>query len=444
MTHIPLSRSYLDTAWPIAVFHVMNKPGGAACNMACEYCFYKHNQGRADIGYRRADIEEGGGAESTGKAESEERNAETADGIVSDELLERFISEYLRSQDNPTVFFTWQGGEPTVVGLDFYRRVIAFQQKHARPGGPKIANSFQTNGLLLDEEWCEFLAEHKFLVGLSIDGPADIHDAYRKMRGGGGTFARVRAAADCLKKHGVSFNTLTTITPANAGRAREVYEFLTGEIGATTLQIQPCAERKDFREVAPGKWPGDTLLTPGSPQTRPGHPESIMTDWSISAEQWGRFLCELFDCWWKDGRERVHISWFDSWASQWAGGTATMCVTSPICGRALSMESDGRVFSCDHYVHAEYCVGTAGRETSLSAMVRSQRQRDFGEGKSKSLPGYCRRCPFLFACYGECPKRRFLLTPDGEGGLNYLCGGFRTFFDYAGARLAEEGRRLGR
>ena len=221
MTHIPLSRSYLDTAWPIAVFHVMNKPGGATCNMACEYCFYRHNQGRAV---------------------SEERDAGTADGIVSDELLERFISEYLRSQDNPTVFFTWQGGEPTVVGLDFYRRVIAFQQKHARPGGPKIANSFQTNGLLLDDQWCGFLAEHKFLVRLSIDGPADIHDAYRKMRGGGGTFARVRAAAECLKKHGVSFNTLTTVTPVNAGRAREVYEFLTGECPKRRFLLTPEGE----------------------------------------------------------------------------------------------------------------------------------------------------------------------------------------------------------
>ncbi len=264
MTRIALSRSYTHTAWPVAVFHVMNKPGGPACNMACEYCFYKHHQEERHEGTEAA------------------RHEGSAGSTTSDGLLERFIAEYLQSQDNPTVFFTWQGGEPTLVGLGFYRKAIALQQKHARPGGPKIANSFQTNGLLLDDQWCQFLAENQFLVGLSIDGPADIHDSYRRMRTGAPTFARVRAAADCLTKHNVSFNTLTTVTPANAARAADVYDFLTTEIGATTLQIQPCAERKDFREVPPGHWSLNTLLAPGSPQTQPGHPDSLMTDWCIS------------------------------------------------------------------------------------------------------------------------------------------------------------------
>jgi uncharacterized protein len=381
--------------------------------MACEYCFYRHNQGR-----------EGGGA-----------------GVVSGELLERFIAQYIQAQDNPTVFFAWQGGEPTLVGLDFYRTVVALQQKHARKG-IGIANSFQTNGLLLDEGWCAFLAEHRFQVGISIDGPADIHDTYRRTRDGAPTFEPIRKAVDLLHKHKVRFDTLTTITPCNVHRMAEVYDFLTRELGSTTLQFQPCVERRDFESVAPGYWPAETVLPVGDPRTLPRRPDSILTDWSISAQEWGQFLCDLFDRWWQRDRETIVINWIHSWASQFAGGTAMMCICSPICGRAVSMEKDGRVYSCDHFVYPEYCLGQVSEGTSLSDLVRSARQRRFGEAKFLSLPAYCKRCPFLSVCYGECPKRRFLKTPDGEPGLNYLCPAYRVFFDHAGPRLAEFGRRF--
>jgi len=318
------------------------------------------------------------------------------------------------AQINPTVFFTWQGGEPTLMGLDYYRKVLAIQARHARPQ-VKIANALQTNGLVLDDSWCAFLKENHFRVGLSIDGPADMHDAFRKTLGGEGTYGRVRTAVDRLVAHGVTFNTLTTISPANVDRVEELYDFLTAELKSTYLQFQPCVERKDFREVAPGYWDPSTCPPADSPRLAPGHPDSIMTDWSISARQWGNFLCRLFDRWWAKDRETVRTNWFDSWSSQFAGGLAHMCISSPVCGRALSMERDGQVYSCDHFVYPEYCVGDIN-ESSLTDMVRSARQRKFGEAKQTSLPQFCRKCPFLFACYGECPKRRFLRAPDGENG----------------------------
>lgn len=434
MTKIPLSRSYLHTAWPVAAFNVMSKPGGAGCNLSCEYCFYRHNQGKAES-HRQPGIDS-------------EQKAETA---ISDNLLEMFIADYIQSQDNPTVFFTWQGGEPTLAGLDFYRKVVAFQQKHARPG-VAIANALQTNGVLLDDQWCRFLKEHQWAVGISIDGPADVHDAYRRNRAGEGSFTRVRHAVDCLRNHQIPFDTLTTITPANVHRVSDLYDFLTGELGSKVLQFQPCVERNDYQIVAPGHWPTDTLLKVGDPRLNPTQSDSLLTQWSISAQQWGQFLCELFDLWWKRdyprGRDGVIVSWFHSWASQFAGGSALMCICSPICGRSVSMERDGSLYSCDHFVYPEYRLGTFGGSRdkeqgarSLSGLVRSTRQKQFGEAKSRNLPGYCRRCPFLFTCYGECPKRRFLLTPEGEPGLNYLCPAYRVFFDHAGSRLVAYGRR---
>ena len=414
----PMSPTRSQTPWPILAFNVMSKPGGPACNLSCEYCYYRHHQdGKA------------------AKPEPEGKN----NPAISEELLEQFIAQYIHSQDNPTVFFTWQGGEPTLVGLDFYRKVVALQQKHARPG-ITLANAFQTNGVLLDDTWCAFLAEHKFMVGLSIDGPEDIHDTFRRMRGGAPTYAKVRSAAACLHKHGVSFNTLSTITPVSVSQGREVYDFLTRELHATVLQFQPCVERKDFQNVAPGYWPADTIVPFNSPRLQPGHPDSLLTDWSITAQQWGQFLCELFDHWWSRDVGRVRINWFDSWASQFVGGPALMCISSPVCGRALSIEKDGGLYSCDHFVYPEYCIGKAGEGKTISDLVRSQRQKEFGEAKNKKLPGFCRRCPFLFACFGECPKRRFLKTPEGEAGLNVLCSGYRTFFNNAGKRLAEYGR----
>jgi len=362
---------------------------------------------------------------------------------MSDAPLEQFVAEYIAAQDNPTVFFAWQGGEPTLAGLDFYRRVIALQQKHARKG-VTISNALQTNGVLLDEQWCQFLKEHDWAVGISIDGPADIHDAYRRTRSGAGSYASVRQAIELLHKHNIHFDTLTTITPANVNRVEELYEFIMRELRPNVAQFQPCVERKDHTTVAPGHWPAETLLTVGDERLRPGHPDSIMTDWSISAEDWGNFLCQVFDLWWQRDRQGTPINWFHSWASQFAGGSALMCICSPICGRSVSMEKDGSVYSCDHFVYPEYKLGVADGKTgqTLSDLVRSQRQKQFGEAKSRNLPGYCKHCPFLQVCFGECPKRRFTKTPDGEPGLNYLCPGLRLFYHHAGSRLAEYGHQL--
>lgn len=401
-----------QAAWPILMFHVMSKPCGAACNFACEYCFYRHNQ----------------------------RKQEGECGVVADDLLEEFIRQNMQAQVNPTVFFSWQGGEPTLAGIDFYRKVLEIQKRHKRPD-IAIHNCITTNAYLLDAEWAAFLKENRFAVGVSLDGPADVHNANRRTAAGADTYARVREGIECLKAADVQFNAMTTITPANVGRAAEVYRFLTEEIGSSHLQFQPCAERRDFREVAPGHWDPKTCPKVGSREAHPGHPGSIMTDWSISAQQWGKFLCDYFDAWWSHGRETIRVSWFDSWASQFAGQPAHMCVTSGLCGRAVAMERDGKIYSCDHFVYPEYLLGDMN-VTPLADIVRTARQREFGEAKQTKLPAFCKRCPFLFACYGECPKRRFLRAPDGQIGLNYLCAGFRVFFDHAGSRLAQHGQRF--
>ena len=399
--------------WPILTFNMMSKPRGPACNMACGYCYYRH---KADLLHR-------------GEGE-----------VMADSLLERFIQQYMDAQINPVVIFSWQGGEPTLIGLDFYRRVLAIQAKYAR-SQVKILNSFGTNGLLLDDAWCEFLKANGFFVGLSIDGPMAMHDPFRRTTGGEPTQERVLAAARRLIAHEVPFNAMATITPANVQRPEELYDFLTVEIPVRRLQFQPCVERKDFRQVAPGFWDPSTCPVVGSPQAVPGNPDGVVTDWSISAEQWGSFLCRLFDRWWDKDRETVRINWFDSWSSQFVGMPAHMCISSPVCGRAVSMELDGKIYSCDHFVYPEYCIGDSS-EQSLSDIVRSVRQRDFAEAKQTKLPAFCRACSFLFACYGECPKRRFLRTPDGEMGLNYFCSSYRTFFRHAASRLAQYGQRF--
>jgi uncharacterized protein len=358
---------------------------------------------------------------------------------MEEDLLETSIREYIQAVDDYTVFFSWHGGEPTLAGLNFYRRAFELQKKYARKG-QRISNSFQTNGVLVDEAWCQLFLEGNCLVGISIDGNAEMNDAYRKTAKGRVTFPQVMRAVGLMKQFGVKFNPLATVTPANVNQPEALYSFLTQELGANVVQIQACAERKDFETVSPAKWDPQTLPIVGSDACKPGHPDSIMTEWSISGEAWGEFLCRFFDAWYPD-RDRVVVNLFDTWASQFAGGSALMCITSPVCGRALSMERDGRVFSCDRFVNDEYCIGNV-KEQPLNQIVRSKQQRAFGEAKSKSLPKYCRECEFLSVCYGECPKRRFLGTPDGEPGLNYLCPGFKQFFSHASTRLQEHGRQM--
>jgi uncharacterized protein len=346
--------------------------------------------------------------------------------LLLHEVLERYISQYIAGVTGPEVVFSWQGGEPTLPGLDFFRKVVALEKKHAKPF-QVIQNDLQTNGTLLDEEWGAFLKENRFLVGLSIDGPRQIHDKYRVTKGRKPTFEKVFAAAKLLKRHGVPFNTLTCVHRFNARKPLDVYRFLRNEVGATHMQFLPIVEYKGFERVAPQRWDQSALPKDGEPQARPGHPESIVTEWSVDPEDWGYFLCKVFDEWRNRDQGKIMVNQFETLVSQHLGLGSQICVYSEFCGRGVAVEHDGSVYACDHYVYPEYRIGNlkAGR---LADMVYSREQVKFGFAKKETLPQYCRQCPFLTDCWGECPKNRILRTPDGEPGLNYLCRGFKTFF----------------
>jgi uncharacterized protein len=380
----------------------MIKPIGAACNLDCKYCYYLSKQGLLD---------------------------QRCGSRIPDDLLDEFIRQYIEGQDGDQVVFSWQGGEPTLLGLDFFRRVVELEQKHKKPH-QRIENDLQTNGTLLTEEWCQFLKAHRFLVGLSIDGPRNLHDAYRVTAGGEPTFDKVFAAAKLLKKHGVKFNTLTVVNRLNVKRPLDVYRFLTREIGSTYVQFIPCVEPKDFRTTAPQHWDAADLPVIGTPAARPGSPDSIVTDWSVDADDYGVFLCKVFDQWYRKDLGRVLVDRFETAVVQWLGMPAQRCITNEFCGKGVAVEHDGSVYCCDHYVYPEYRLGII-RERPISEMVFSRRQMDFGFAKRDALPQYCRQCKYLFACWGECPKDRFIRTPDGQVGLNYLCSGLKQFFEHA-------------
>lgn len=374
-------------------FHLMAKPSGAACNLGCSYCFY---------------------------LEKEHLYPETRRTRMSPEVLERYVRDYIAAQPGPVVSFAWQGGEPTLMGVDFFREAVALQRRHAN--GKRIENAFQTNGVLLNDEWGEFLAANQFLVGISIDGPQALHDAYRVDKGGSPTWERVMAGLAVLKKHQVEFNTLTTLHRKNVTRPQEVYRFLR-EIGSGFLQFIPIVERAaPTQSRTPGLW-----LAPPPDHEEAAGLDAEVTPWSVRPFEFGRFLCAVFDEWIRRDVGSVFVQQFDAALANWVGQPAGICLFSRTCGRALAIEHNGDVFSCDHYVYPAYKLGNVG-ETPLAALVDSPRQVAFGEAKSSTLPRYCRECPVQFACHGECPKHRFLRTPDGEPGLNYLCAGYKKFF----------------
>lgn len=383
-------------------FHVMAKPAGSTCNLDCTYCFY----------LSKATLP---GGPRTGR--------------MSDELLERFIQQYIAGVTGTEVVFSWQGGEPTLMGLDFFRKVVALQQKYAHPF-QRIENDLQTNGTLLDEEWCEFLKDHRFLVGLSIDGPQAIHDRYRVTKGGQPTFDKVFRAAKLLKKHGVPFNTLTCVNRFNARQPLDVYRFLRRELDSTYLQFIPIVEYKGFEQTAPHRWDPARLPKDGDPEMRPGHPQSIVTDWSVDPDDWGYFLCKVFDEWHSRDVGKVLVNHFETLVSQHLGRGSQVCIYGEFCGKGVALENDGGLYSCDHYVYPEYRLGNI-QDTALDAQVFSRTQVKFGYAKNESLPQYCRQCPYLTDCWGECPKNRILRTPTGEPGLNYLCRGFKQYFAHA-------------
>jgi uncharacterized protein len=384
-------------------FHVMAKPAGSSCNLACAYCFYLSKQTLPD----------GPGP-----------------GHMDDECLERFVRQYIDGVTSDEVVFSWQGGEPTLRGLAFFRKAVALQHKYAKPG-QRIENDLQTNGTLLDEDWALFLKEHRFLVGLSIDGPGDVHDRFRVTRHGAPTLDKALAAAKMLSRFGVPFNTLTCVHRFNATRPLDVYRFLRHEVGSTYLQFIPIVEPRDFETTAPGTQPVSLLPAIGTPRARPAHPESVVTPWSVDPDDYGQFLCAIWDEWRRNDFGKVLVNFAETLVAQHLGLPSQMCVHSELCGKGVAIEHDGSVYACDHYVYPKYRLGNVHSQKMLADMVFSPEQVRFGYAKSETLPRYCRDCEFLRDCWGECPKNRLLRTPDGEPGLNYLCAGLKRFFAHA-------------
>ena len=387
-------------------FHLMTKPIGPICNLDCEYCFY---------------------------LEKEKLFPKNENFKMSDEVLETYIQRYIASQNTPEITFAWQGGEPTLLGVAYFRRIVALQQKHA--GGKKITNAIQTNGTLLDDEWCEFLTANRFLVGISIDGPAHLHDTYRVDKNQRPTFDRVIRGVELLKKHRTEFNTLTVVNAANVKQPLEVYRFLK-EIGSGYMQFIPLVERK-----------ADTAakaidLDLAAPAAN-GIAESPVTAWSVPSRQYGEFLCAIFDEWVRQDVGRHFVQIFDVTLGNWIGAGSSLCVFAEKCGSALAVEHTGEVYSCDHYVYPQYRLGNVMNK-SLGDMVNSPQQLKFGNDKSATLPRYCRECEVRFACHGECPKHRFIRTPDGEPGLNYLCAAYKRFFNHVGPSMKTMGELLRR
>lgn len=329
---------------------------------------------------------------------------------MSDEILENYIRQLIAAHNSPQVTVAWQGGEPTLMGIDFYRRAVELQEKYRKPG-MTFENTMQTNGTLLDDEWCRFFKENNFLIGISIDGPRELHDAYRVDKKGGGSFDRVMKGLRLLQKHGVEYNVLTTVNRVNADYPLEVYRFLRDEAGTDWIQFIPVIERINDE--------GRTLYQQGD----------RVSDRSVQPEQFGGFLSRIFDEWVRNDVGRVFVQTFEASARRWLGLPSGMCVFEETCGTGLALEHNGDLYSCDHFVEPEYLLGNI-MENELGVLAASEKQYRFGQDKRDTLPQVCRECEVFFACRGKCPKNRFLTTPSREYGLNYLCKGWKAFFQH--------------
>jgi len=382
-------------------FSLMAKPAGPNCNLRCRYCFYR---------------------------EKAAYFPENRDCRMPLEVLEAYTRDYIESQSGPEVVFDWQGGEPTLMGIEFFRTALDFQERYGR--GKRIRNTLQTNGTLLDEAWCVFLAKNRFLVGLSMDGPAAVHDALRVDGDGRPTLARVLAAFGLMQRHGVEVNILATVNSESSRHPREVYRFFR-EQGAQFIQFIPVIEREgDAGSEKPGISPAPTQsLTQGEAAT-------TVTPWSVAPEQYGEFLIQVFQEWIRNDVGRIFVMNFEWTLAAWAGAGPGVCYLSPRCGSNLILEHDGTVYSCDHFMYPDYRLGNI-LEGGLAGMVRSARQTAFGAAKETGLPGYCRGCGFLFACRGGCPKHRFAPSSDGEPGVNHLCGGLKKFYQYVNPSMKQ-------
>jgi uncharacterized protein len=363
-------------------FHVLAKPTGAACNLDCKYCFFLVKENLYPGSRFR----------------------------MPDDVQESYIRQQIESQSGPEATIAWQGGEPTLMGLDFFRRSIEIEKKYQKPG-TTIQNATQTNGVLLDDEWCEFFRENNFLVGLSLDGPRAIHDSYRVDKGGQPTFDKVMRAARLMQQNHVEFNILTTVHAANSDHPLEVYRFLRDQVRTQFIQLIPIVERVNERGEV-GNQEGNEV-----------------TDRSVKPEQWGRFLISIFEEWVRRDVGRVFVQMFDAALASWVGAPPAMCIFAETCGKAVALEHNGDLYSCDHFVEPKYLLGNIQRE-SMAQLVGSEQQVKFGNDKRDLLPRYCQECEVRFACHGECPKNRFIQTPDGEPGLNYLCAGYKAFFNH--------------
>jgi len=366
-------------------FQVMVKPRGPICNLGCEYCYF----------LRKEELYPGSGFR------------------MSDELLESFTRQYIEAQRVPEVTFSWQGGEPTLMGLDFFRRAVALQAQYRRPG-MEIANALQTNGTRLDDEWCRFFREQHFLIGLSLDGPQALHDRFRHDKGGQPTWARVMAGLRRLQAHGVDVNILATVNAANVEHPLETYHFLRDEAGVQFIQFIPIVERAEGGGV---------------------------TSRSVSGVQYGAFLNAIFDEWLRRDVGQVYVQLFDVTLGLWVGEPAALCVHAETCGLAMVLEHNGDLYACDHFVDPAYRVGNI-LQRPLAELVGAEQQRRFGLAKRDALPRLCRECEVLRLCRGACPKDRLAHTPEGEPGLNHLCAGYKSFFTHTAPAMQAMAREL--
>ncbi|MFJ2690502.1 anaerobic sulfatase maturase [Pseudomonas sp. NPDC087336] len=374
--------------------HLMAKPVGPICNLDCSYCFY---------------------------LEKEQLYPPRERFRMSDEVLRAYIQGYIAAQPSPEVEFTWQGGEPTLLGLDFFRRAVACQREFG--AGKVIRNTLQTNGTVLDDEWCAFLAREDFMVGLSLDGPREVHDLYRPDKRGRSSFDAVMAGLDLLKKHGVQFNVLVTVARDVANHPLEIYGFLKAQ-GVRHIQFNPVVERlpgaADVKQ-------GLSFATPPELRLHAVGEPGVVTTQSVEPDRYGDFLIAIFNEWVRHDVGDIHVMNFEWALAAWCQLAPSVCLFSPRCGKAAIVEHDGSVYSCDHFVYPEYRLGNL-QEDAPAALLASPAQQAFGAAKETTLPTLCRQCDYRFACHGECPKNRFMTAPNGEPGLNYLCPAYKKYF----------------
>lgn len=372
--------------------HVVAKPSGSKCNIACDYCFY---------------------------LEKEVLYGSPPKPRMSDEVLAAYIDNYVASQPTPVVEFVWQGGEPTLLGIAFFEKVIELQAPHR--SAKTIRNALQTNGMLLDDTWCEFLKRNQFIVGISLDGPEEIHDRYRKHRNGRGTFSEVMRGLRLLQTHGVDYNVMACVGRETARHPLEVYQFFK-ELGVEFIQFAPIIERMpDQLSQSRGLWLGGPAGLKQIDQPRQ------VTPWTVIPEEYGDFMIAIYEEWVRNDVGKTFVMNFEWAMHAWLGNPSPICIHSRQCGRAVAIEYTGDIYACDHFVYPEYRLGNV-MDTSIASMVESSLASGFGVEKETSLPQACRQCPVLAACRGGCPKHRFATTATGEPGLHYLCAGYKRFF----------------